>query len=120
MLITDQTSIAAIQESFNKLFPNLKLEFYKTEHEAGEASSEKEKWSGAEVIGQIRKTHQSGDLKISGQLQVAQLEKMFHDQYGLNVQVFRHSGTVGCKPPLPIIGPWTNKTTEELIRLARK
>ncbi len=93
MLITDKATIAEIQESFSSHFPNLKIEFYKKDHELGEGSVEKEKWPQEKNIGQIRNTHQNGDLRINGHLKVATLEKLFHDEYGLNVQVFRKSGS---------------------------
>ena len=92
MLITDNVTLESVQQAFTTKFPNLKIEFYKKEHEVGEGSADLEKWSTAQTIGEIRTTHQSGDLTIDANLRVADLEQLFHDQYGLNVQVFRKSG----------------------------
>lgn len=93
MTITDNRSIASIQREFQTHFPFLKLEFYDTEHVAGEGSPLNQQYQdNSKTIGEIRKKHTEGDLSINGHLLVKNLEKRFYVQYGLNVQVFRKSG----------------------------
>ncbi|MEZ5043015.1 MAG: hypothetical protein R2828_24175 [Saprospiraceae bacterium] len=94
MVITDEKKIIDIQQAFSEKFPNLKLEFYASPHRAGAGSSPEELLSPEAKIGAIRKVHQSGDLSINGHLKVKTLEKLFFDQYGLSVQVFRKSGDI--------------------------
>ena len=48
------------------------------------------------TIGDIRSKHNSGELSIHGNQKVSTLEQVFHDHYGLNVQVFR-TGQVECR-----------------------
>jgi len=93
MTITDNRSIASIQKEFQTHFPFLKIEFYDTEHVAGEGSPLNLQYKDvSKTIGEIRKKHIEGDLSINGHLRVKTLEKRFYEQYGLNVQVFRQSG----------------------------
>jgi len=93
MTIADNRSISSIQKEFQTHFPFLKIEFYDTEHVAGEGSPLNRQYKDAsKTIGEIRKKHTEGDLSINGHLKVKTLEKQFYKQYGLNVQVFRQSG----------------------------
>ncbi len=92
MIITDQRRISEVQESFQKKFPYLKLEFYRTGHKAEEGSKAKDQYRAEATIGEIRTKKEEGDLKIDPMMTVAKLESIFKDKYGLHVQVFRISG----------------------------
>lgn len=94
MIITDEKKLVDIQREFNQKFPYLKLEFYGKPHEAGIGSSNKVILPALSKIGEVRNVHNSGDLSINGHLKVKSLEQLFHQQYGLNVQVFRRSGEI--------------------------
>jgi hypothetical protein len=72
----------------------LKLEFYAKHHEEGEGSEAKLQINDELTIGSVRSTHQEGALSIDGHLKVGSLERMFFEKYGLNVQVFRKSGSL--------------------------
>jgi hypothetical protein len=92
MLITDNKKISLVKRDFSQKFQNLKLEFYKKEHEEGEGNTAMEKINQDLTIGEIRTIHNSGELSINGHLKVSTLEQSFLEDYGLNVQVFRKSG----------------------------
>ena len=92
MKITDSKRLADIQEEFQKKFPYLKIEFYAGQHKAGEGSHVEETLDPQLTIGEVRSRHKEGDLHIKGELEVRQVERLFADDYGLNVQVFRQSG----------------------------
>ncbi|PHN01700.1 hypothetical protein [Flavilitoribacter nigricans] len=92
MKITDNKRLIQVQEEFQEDFPFLKIEFYAGQHQAGEGSRAEEKLDPQLTIGEVRSKHREGDLQIDGELEVRQLEKLFFDDYGLNVQVFRQSG----------------------------
>lgn len=94
MLINDQITIKDIQQSFNNLFPNLKLEFYEHSHKKGEGSPPVEQLAENLTIGQARSIHTSGDLRIRPDQTIAQLEETFLTQFGLFVQVFRKSSNI--------------------------
>ena len=94
MQITDSKKIKDIQQEFNDKFPFLKLEFYKGKHESGQPSPAGKQLDSEKTIGQVRTAHTDGDMSIDGHLKVCTLEDRFWRQYGLNVQVFRHSGNL--------------------------
>lgn len=90
LLITDHTSIEEIQEKFHKTFPFLRLQFFHHSHKAFQGSSKKELLSPNSKLKSIR--HKNGDIDISEDMTVTELEQMFHEKFNLNVQVFRKSG----------------------------
>lgn len=94
MKITNNKTITEIQTEFNKIFPNLKIEFYKKPHEQGEGSPIKETLDSEQTIGDVRTNAHTGNLSISGEMKVATLEQKFEEGYGLHVQVMRRSGDV--------------------------
>lgn len=92
MRITDDKRLIEVQEEFQKKFPYLKIEFYAGQHQAGEGSRVEETLDPQLTIGAVRSRRKEGDLYINEALEVRELEKMFAEDYGLNVQVFRQSG----------------------------
>lgn len=92
--INDNRKVYAIQEEFHNEFPYLKLEFYSKPHSKGGASSKDLVAESSKLIGDCRTIHESGEITISPQLSVGELEQRFRDVYGLSVQVFRKSGKV--------------------------
>jgi hypothetical protein len=94
MVITNSKKLFDIKREFSEKFPYLKLEFYAKQHKEGEGSEAELKIDGDQTIGAIRATHNEGDLSIDGHLKVSTFERMFFEKYGLNVQVFRKSGTI--------------------------
>ena len=94
MVITDSKKLFDIKREFSEKFPYLKLEFYAKHHKEGEGSEAKLLIDGDETIGHVRATHIEGDLSIDGHLKVGNFERMFFEKYGLNVQVFRKSGSI--------------------------
>lgn len=95
MTISDQKKLKDIQTAFNELFPYLKLEFYYGHHRVEEGSPAATALDEEKTIGEVRSVStQGGELMISGNLTVSELEQLFDQQYGLNVQVFRKSGNL--------------------------
>lgn len=94
MVITDSKKLIEIKREFSDKFPYLKLEFYAKHHEEGEGSEAKLLIDDEHTIGSARASHQEGDLSIDGHLKVGNFERMFFEKYGLNVQVFRKSGSI--------------------------
>ena len=94
MVISDNKKLFDVKREFSTKFPYLKLEFYAKEHKEGEGSSDKLLIDGDLTIGAVRATHNEGDLSIDGHFKVGNFERMFFEKYGLNVQVFRKSGTI--------------------------
>lgn len=92
--INDKRKIFAIQEEFNKIFPYLKLEFFSKPHKPGGATAKKFVKHNSKTLGECRTIHNKGEITITPQMTVTDLEQRFSDVYGLGVQVFRQSGKV--------------------------
>ncbi|AEA45170.1 hypothetical protein [Fluviicola taffensis] len=90
--INDQQTIAEIQNSFNKEFPFLKLEFFSKRHLSGHPSPIKFLIRKNLLIRECRTIHHEGEITISPDMKVNELEQKLWNQYGLGVQVFRKSG----------------------------
>ncbi len=94
MQINNERSIAEIKEEFNLIFPYLKLEFFTKLHCQGEASLLKFKISSQKKLKEFRKQTTEGDIAISPEMTVADLEQQFRNEFGIGIQVFRKSGGI--------------------------
>jgi hypothetical protein len=114
--INDRRKVFAIKESFAAAFPYLKLEFFAKPHQEGGKPSKKLVQHGSVTVGECRTVHDTGNITITENMTVADLEKRFVDIYGLGVQVFRKSGSVWLETS--VTNDWTlreqNKQGENL------
>ncbi|WP_343631110.1 hypothetical protein [Fluviicola sp.] len=94
LIINDQQSIEQIRHSFNNQFPFLKLEFFSKRHESGQASSLQFLIRKDVTLKECRKVHHSGEIIITPDMRVSELEQLLWTDFGLGVQVFRKSGNV--------------------------
>lgn len=92
--ISNDKSIDKIQKSFNESFPYLKIEFFTQPHEKGKPTSAKYLVSPKKTIGEFNVKDSQGVLNVSETMTVFELEKMFEQNFGLHVQVFRKSGRI--------------------------
>ena len=90
--ISDTATIREIQRAFSDRFPFLKLEFFSRPHQKGKGSEKKYMKTDDALLKDFRRVHRAGDLIIQPEMRVTELETMFHDNFGLFVQVFRRSG----------------------------
>ncbi len=94
LTLSDDLKISEIQEQFNGIFSQLKLEFFSKAHEDGEGSHKNDMISPELTLGSVRNNHTEGSLKVAPDMSVSSLEEAFETNYGLHVQVFRKSGDV--------------------------
>lgn len=87
-------TIAQIQEEFQKHFPYLKIEFYSKSHDVEEGSNNYYQLHHNLTIGNAQFEPRDGVLHISPGIKVKDLELLFQEVFGLNIQVFRLSGKV--------------------------
>ena len=87
-------SIQEVQREFNEAFPFLKIEFFKPLFGHSFSTDAKSKLLHSTQIKEARRLQHDGCLEIVDVMKVAELERTFKDEYGLNVQVFRKSGNV--------------------------
>jgi len=117
--INDHRKIFAIQEEFNKLLPYLKIEFFAKPHQKGGASPKYLLCQKTKTLGQCRTNHNKGEITITPQMTVTDLEQNFSDVYGLSIQVFRKSGDVWLETT--ITDGWTlEKQNEQGKMLSQK
>lgn len=88
--ISNSKTIEEIQAEFNQEFPFLKIQFFKHSHKVFKGNDKKEMIPVTTTIGQLK--HHNGAIEISADMTVTELERMFREQLGLNIQVFRKSG----------------------------
>lgn len=83
-----------IQKEFNEIFPFLKLEFFKTK------SFSRSEFMAHQIIPSNRKIGEGqqeivdGNIEISENMKVKDLENIFKDRFRLAAQVFRKSGNL--------------------------
>lgn len=92
--INDNRKIFAIQEEFGQIFPYLKLEFFAKPHLVGGPSPKTCIKHNTKTLEECRTVHNNGEINITPEMTVSDLEQRFADIYGLSVQVFRKSGKV--------------------------
>lgn len=91
MQISDDRKIEEIQEEFSSIFPYLRLRFFAKPNRLNGPSSDKlVKYS--KTLGECRTIHKQGKVTITPFMKVSELEEVFRDIYGLEVQLLRRSG----------------------------
>jgi len=87
-------SIEALKNEFNKIYPYLKIEFFKQPHVTGKGSSKNIMIGSGTQLGEIQKVKKRGSIVMNGKDSVSDFEQAFEKKYGLYIQVFRKSGNV--------------------------
>jgi hypothetical protein len=88
MKINQHKTITEIQQEFSGLFPFLKIEFFKNAHNTFGGNSNKEIVKSNEAL----KIKSGGEIQITENMSVNELEQQFKSRFGLNIQVFRKHG----------------------------
>ena len=86
--------IGEIQKEFNDAFPFLKIEFFKTKSFSRSDFMSHQIIPSKYKIGDGQQAIKSGDIEISEEMKVSELENIFKDQFKLSAQVFRKSGNL--------------------------
>jgi hypothetical protein len=90
---TNQT-IRGMQKEFNDLYSFLKLEFFKQPPVSGAGNSKNKMIIYDMKLKDIQINQRVGEIIISKQTLVSDLEHQFENDFGLYVQVFRKSGRI--------------------------
>ena len=99
----------AIRQTFNMLFPFLKIEFFNSKHISGEATSAKNMITGDRLLGEINPLIKEGFITLHPEDTVAYIEQTFQQEFGLSVQVFRKQHDV-----------WIETTKTDQLTLAEQ
>ncbi|MFO0355873.1 MAG: hypothetical protein ACK50A_02890 [Sphingobacteriaceae bacterium] len=105
ILVKDNLTISDIQKEFETTFQYLKLMFFKKPHSTAEGSAKKDLLNGSLKLTNIR--HKNGKISFDENITVSELEELFKDHFGLNVQVFRKSGSSWIETT--VTNSWTLK-----------
>lgn len=95
LMIQGDRELKDVQADFSSAYPYLKIEFFRN----GEVRKKRYPQS-QKLAGELRirdawvRRKKEGELQIDDQMSVAELENALLDQFGLSVQVFRHSGNI--------------------------
>jgi hypothetical protein len=87
--ILQNRTLKEAQDEFNSAYPFLRIEFYRNT-EPGFARRHLKNSMLLTAAG----LKQNGDIEINDLMTVGQLENIFREQFGLQVQVSRRSGTL--------------------------
>lgn len=91
MYIDKSKSIIDIQKDFQSVYPGLKIEFYKTKHDAKEGSGKESLLDPFTPLSSANNGLRSNEIDIDGDKKVIDLEQEFEEKFGLHVQIFRRS-----------------------------
>lgn len=91
--ISDNREIVTIQKEFSEKFPYLNLVFFSKPHASGMGSSKKIMVSNSHTLKECRRKHNTGNIEITPEMTVNELEGKFWADFGLSIQVFRKSGS---------------------------
>ena len=94
--ITSNRLIEEVQHEFNNAFPYLKLEFFQHKSKLKDQAlfALNNVLPHHKRIGECQANDAEGLLEINEAMKVSELERKLKDQFGLNAQVFRHSGSL--------------------------
>lgn len=91
--IAPDSTIGALQTNFSESFEGLKIVFFSKPHAAHKGSAAKFLIQDRNmVLSQLSPNVKAGVVSIQPNLVVMELERVFEEEYGLHVQVFRKSG----------------------------
>jgi hypothetical protein len=96
--INENRKLFELQQEFNTLFPYLKIEFFQSPHATDQGSPKRLIRNPGRSIREC--ADRSGEMIITADMSVGELEQRFREQFGLFVQVFRHSGKVWLETTL--------------------
>ena len=94
MKVDQHTKLTEIQETFNKQFPHLRIEFYGRPHDPGEGTSDRDRLDHERTLGDVTKPISVHQLQFDGNMTINALESKLNEELGLHAQVFRRSGNL--------------------------
>jgi hypothetical protein len=86
--------ISDLQKEFNNAFPFLKIEFFQNRNQQLPAFTFQQIIPHSRRIVEGQAAVTDGDIEITSDMKVKELEKIFKDQFALAAQVFRRSGNI--------------------------
>lgn len=91
MEIKTTDKIKELQMRFNAAYSHLKLKFYNRGHEEFEGSSVRDEVDSEALVSKVNPALKDGEIDITENVTVQELENKFEKDFGLHAQVFRKS-----------------------------
>jgi hypothetical protein len=105
MTITTSTTIVDFQNQFMRLFPFLKIEFFREPHDRSEKSvSEDMIFNRITPLSEIDNFKKTGVFEFNPEMLITDVEQQMQAQFGLSTQIFYKSN-----------GEWVDITTKSPI-----
>ena len=93
--ISPEQTIEQVQVAFHEAYPYLKLVFFTKPHKAFKGSPAKFMIQDrSQRLSTLEKQPGAGFLFLEPEMPVWQVERLFEEEFGLHVQVFRRSGNI--------------------------
>ena len=92
LIISSDKKISSIKEEFNHLFPYLKLEFFIRKHKVLAGNYRSDMLQTDLTPKELHKLKGNAIIEITEDMQVAAVEQLFQEKFGISAQVFRKSG----------------------------
>ena len=92
--IDSSQTISGVQKQFNDLYSFLRLEFFRQPPVSGAGNAKNKMITYDMKLRDIQNIVKAGEIKVSNQILVSELENQFEKEFGLYVQVFRKSGKI--------------------------
>jgi hypothetical protein len=109
LVLSFQETVKDVKKQFCYAFPYLKLEFFTEPHVVGQGSTLLKMVPQSTLLGEINGILREGELSISPNDTVKDLEQAIQQQFGLPVQVFRKQKDV-----------WLETTSTDNLTLAEQ
>ena len=92
--IDSSQTIRSIQKQVNNFYSFLKLEFFRQPPVSGAGNAKNKMITFDMKLKDIQLIHKAGNVNVSKETIVSELENQFAQDFGLYVQVFRKSGRI--------------------------
>lgn len=90
----ETTTLRDLKDQFQTLFPCLKLEFFREDHEKGKGSRLQDRLPDEVRVSDLNEDLGEGLFFFTPEFTVSYFEQAMQNEFGLPVQVFRKSGNV--------------------------
>ena len=107
MHIAPTRQVSELQLEFNNAFPFLRIEFFRQAEGSYLKHSTANKLPATMQVGNCQLVKTEGDITITEETKVGDLENKFLKEFSLNIQVFRRSGTIWLETTMT--DKWTLK-----------
>ncbi len=107
--VLQSKTIHDLQGEFSAYYPYLKIEFFEKAHKPEQGSMGAMQYPRTMKLGELSPLLNEGEISIALSVITSQFEQIFHQEFGLNAQVFRN-----------MAGTWIQTTSSDHLSLAEQ